>query len=161
GGGIRKPRASRAKPWVARQKRAQPQRGEIPQSQTSRPSNSVSWRISSNRSSSWYVICGGAVPESRPVGAFGLTIPCYPGLTALGYRISPRWGWAVRGPQYNVELVRSDGTGRRQLVKSGSHPSFSPNGKTLVYVRQWEGAIRTVGLDGANDKLLFQASPNR
>src|SRR5262245_41196392 len=30
--------------------------------------------------------------ESRPVGALRLTIPCYPGLNALDYRISPLSG---------------------------------------------------------------------
>src|SRR5215471_16306164 len=29
--------------------------------------------------------------ESRPAGALRLTIPCDPGLNALGYRISPLW----------------------------------------------------------------------
>jgi len=67
--------------------------------------------------------------------------------------------WAVMGPEYNVELLRADGKERRQLVKSGMHPDFSPDGKRLVYVRQWEGEIRTIDIDGANDKLLLQA-PN-
>jgi hypothetical protein len=67
-----------------------------------------------------------------------------------------KW-WAVMGSQYNVELHRADGTERRQLVKSGMHPAFSPDGRKLVYVRQWEGAIRTVDIDSTNDKLLFQA----
>jgi hypothetical protein len=31
---------------------------------------------------------GSAQQRSRPVGALRLTIPCYPGLNALGYRIS-------------------------------------------------------------------------
>jgi Tol biopolymer transport system component len=65
----------------------------------------------------------------------------------------------LMGPQRSVDLVRPDGKDRRQLVKSGGPPRFSPDGKQVAYALQWQGAIRTVDVDGTNDKILFQA-PN-
>ena len=65
----------------------------------------------------------------------------------------------VTGSQRSVELVRPDGKDRRQLAKAGASPRFSPDGKKVIYTLQWQGTIRTVDVDGTNDKVLFQA-PN-
>src|SRR5262249_23629748 len=67
-----------------------------------------------------------------------------------------KW-FVVMGPQRNVELVQADGNERRQLAKSGSSPRFSPDGKKVAYVLQRQGTIRTIDVDGTNDKVLFQA----
>ena len=73
---------------------------------------------------------------------------------------SPDGKWfVVRREQTSIALVRTDGTDPRQLVKFGLHPQFTRDGKSVVYVKQFEGAIRIVDTDGTNDRLLFQA-PN-
>jgi dipeptidyl aminopeptidase/acylaminoacyl peptidase len=73
---------------------------------------------------------------------------------------SPDGQWlVVRQEQPSIALVRTDGKERRHLVKFGLHPQFTPDGKSVVYVKQFEGAIRIVHTDGTNDRLLFQA-PN-
>jgi hypothetical protein len=54
-------------------------------------------------------------------------------------------------------LVRPDDQESRRLVKVGDHPSLSPDGYRVVYLRGWNGAIRTMNLDGSSDDLFFQA----
>ena len=40
------------------------------------------------------------------------------------------WGAAL-----GIYLVRSDGTGLKELAPGGSHPAWSPNGTSIAYVR--------------------------
>jgi hypothetical protein len=70
---------------------------------------------------------------------------------------SPDGQWLLVERKSVIEVVRLDGKERRPLAKSGYHPRFSPDGKQAIYVQQWEGRLRTVELDGKNDKLFYQA----
>src|SRR5262249_2787751 len=65
--------------------------------------------------------------------------------------------WLLVERNSSIDMLRLDGKERRLLAKSGYHPRFSPDGKRVVYVQNWEGRIRTVELDGKNDKLFYQA----
>jgi hypothetical protein len=56
-----------------------------------------------------------------------------------------------------VHVVRPDGKEPRQLLKAGEHPCFSPDGQQVMNLRQWMGTIRAIGIDGSNDRLIFQA----
>jgi Tol biopolymer transport system component len=77
-------------------------------------------------------------------------------------------GWDVRDwssddrlltvdKQRTVHVMQSDGKEARQLLKTGEHPCFSPDGQQVMYVHQWKGTIRAIGTDGSNDRLLYQA----
>jgi len=50
---------------------------------------------------------------------------------------------------YRIELIRTDGAGHRVLVDMASEPSFSPDGKQLVFYA-WPGGLEVMNLDGSN-----------
>jgi len=50
---------------------------------------------------------------------------------------------------YRIELIRTDGTGHQVLVDMASEPSFSPDGKQIVFY-SWPGGLEVMNLDGSN-----------
>jgi Tol biopolymer transport system component len=57
----------------------------------------------------------------------------------------------------SLHVVQPDGENFRPLVKTADHAQFSPDGRTVAYVRQWAGKIRIVDTDGSNDRLFFES----
>jgi len=58
-----------------------------------------------------------------------------------------------------VELLSPDGKERRRLLEAGFRPRFSADGKRVIAVQPWSGAILTISVDGTGEKLAYQAPP--
>jgi Tol biopolymer transport system component len=56
----------------------------------------------------------------------------------------------------SLHVIQPDGEKLRPLVKVADHAQFSPDGRSVVYVRQWQGKIRIVDTEGSNDRLFFE-----
>lgn len=64
-------------------------------------------------------------------------------LTRHGANRDPSWSpqgtklayGRLNGRFYDVMVMNSDGTGRRRIVKRGSNPTWSPNGKRIAFIR--------------------------
>ena len=54
---------------------------------------------------------------------------------------------------YRIELIYSDGSGQRVLVEMASEPSFSPDGKQVVFYA-WPGGLDIMNLDGSSRKRI-------
>jgi len=50
---------------------------------------------------------------------------------------------------YRIELINTDGSGHRVLVDMASEPSFSPDGRQVVFY-SWPGGLEVMNLDGSN-----------
>ncbi len=66
---------------------------------------------------------------------------------------------AIEKNNTEVHLAKPDGSESRLLAKGAFHPRFSPDGTRVAYVKQWQGKIHTVDLDGGNDRVVFLAPP--
>jgi Tol biopolymer transport system component len=51
-----------------------------------------------------------------------------------------------------IDVVRADGSGLHRVAETGWRPSWSPDGRRLVYLNGTD--IRVVGSDGRNDRLV-------
>lgn len=67
--------------------------------------------------------------------------------------------WLLVLKDRTVHIMRPDGKESRQLFKNGEHPHFTPDGKRVVYVRGWTGALRVIDVDGTRDELFVQLPP--
>ena len=56
-----------------------------------------------------------------------------------------------------LDVVRTDGLGRRRIAANGRSPAWSPNGSTIAYCAG--DGVHTVGPSGAGDRVLVTASP--
>jgi Tol biopolymer transport system component len=58
-----------------------------------------------------------------------------------------------------IHLINPDGTGDRRLI-AGTDPSFSADGRTVVFSR-WTSGIYAIGVDGHHLRRLVRGSRNR
>lgn len=55
---------------------------------------------------------------------------------------------------YKLYMINADGTGKRLIKDNASEPSFTSDGKSIVYY-DWSSGVSRINLDGSNDHSLY------
>jgi len=106
------------------------------------------------------------IATMKPDGTGIKVLTSFAGGWAGTPQYSPNGRWIVfsadNGVQYDIYKMREDGTRLRQLtddVNTDTHPSFSPDGKKIVYGRD-AGWIWVMDANGANAHQIAVAPAN-
>ena len=57
---------------------------------------------------------------------------------------------------YKVYMINADGSGKTLIKDNASEPSFTPDGRSIVYY-DWSSGVSQINIDGSNDHPIYNA----